>query len=122
MRHSLLLSLVIASAIAQNNGHGLTIKQAERLALNAPPTIHAAQGKCCPNASGYETPAGSLAAPHTLIAVQVRCTCGDYTGALVDNYMVNPTTGAIWEGLEETGEAIQSKRLDALRKRMLRSK
>jgi hypothetical protein len=34
--------------------------------------------------------------------------------------MVNPATGKIWEGLNETGATLHSKRLDALKKQMLR--
>jgi hypothetical protein len=47
--------------------------------------------------------AGSAAAPYTLISVQVRCTCTEYAGQLIDNYMVNPNwadlgrLGGIWK-------------------------
>jgi hypothetical protein len=50
----------------------------------------------------------------------VRCSCGEYAGQLIDNYTVNPKTGRIWEGLEETSKPLTSKRLDALRKAMMR--
>jgi len=59
-------------------------------------------------------------APYTLIWVQVRCGCGEYAGALIDNYSVNPKTGKIWEGFEEDGKAFVSKRLRALRTAMIR--
>jgi hypothetical protein len=96
--------------------YALTVKQAEALALNAPPTLNRPLRKCCPRASGVETPAGSLNAPYNLVSVHVRCTCGEYRAALIDNYMVNPRTGQIWEGLEEEGKPLESKRLNGLRK------
>jgi hypothetical protein len=103
---------------AQNEHHTLTIKQAETLALNAPQTVHAAQGRCCPDARGWQVSAGPGIVPYALIAVPVRCTCGEYAGQLIDNYMVNPRTGQIWEGLEEDGKPLASKRLNKLRQRM----
>jgi hypothetical protein len=101
--------------------HTLTTKQAETLALNAPPTLHAAQGKCCPDARGWRESAGPGNAVYTLITVQVRCGCGEYAGQLIDNYMVNPRTGQIWEGLEEKGKPFASTRLDRLRQQMFRT-
>jgi hypothetical protein len=117
------IMLAVAGRIAAQNGqHTLSTKQAETLALNAPPTLHAAQGKCCADAQSWRVSAGPGIAPYTSIAVQVRCGCGEYAGQLIDNYMVNPATGKIWEGLEESGTALHSKRLDALKKQMLGSK
>ena len=111
-----LLALAVAAAIeAQDKHPSLTVKQAEVLALNAPPTVHAAQGACCPDAHGHAVKAGSAAAPYTLMWVQVRCGCTDYAGQLIDNYTVNPKTGQIWEGFEDTGKPLTSKRLDAVR-------
>jgi hypothetical protein len=110
------LLMAFGAVAALRAQHTLTMKQAEKLALNAPPTLNQPSGKCCPGASSAETPAGSLRAPYTLITVQVRCTCGEYRAALIDNYMVNPRTGQIWERLEEEGKPLESKRLDALRK------
>ena len=119
MKRFLMLVAVAGRIGAQNEQHTLTAKQAEMLALNAPPTLHAAQGKCCPDARGGQTSAGPGIAPYTLIAVQVRCGCGKYAGQLIDNYMVNPRTGQIWEGLEEHGKPFVSKRLGILRQHML---
>ncbi len=113
----LLLALTIAAGIeAENHYAALTIKQAEALALNAPPTLNAAQGACCPDAHGYAVKAGSIAAPYTLIWVQVRCGCSASAGQLIDNYTVNPKTGQIWEGFEDAGKPLTSKRLDAVRR------
>jgi hypothetical protein len=121
-RFVLFFVAAICTTYAQSIRHALTTKQAETLALNAPPTLHAAQGKCCPTAFGNPITPSSAVADSTLIIVQVRCECGEYGGQLIDNYMVNPVTGKIWEGLNETGTALHSKRLDALKKQMLGSK
>ena len=113
----LLLALAVAAGLeAQTKHTTLTIKQAETLALNAPPTLSAAQGACCPDAHGYAVKAGSANAPYSILWVQVRCGCTDYAGQLVDNYTVDPRTGRIWEGFEDTGKPLTSKRLDAVRK------
>jgi hypothetical protein len=120
MKRFLILVALSGGVGAQPRHSTLSAKQAETLALNAPPTLRAAQGKCCPDAVGSETPAGSGVAPYTLIAVQVRCGCGEYTGQLIDNYMVNPRNGQIWEGLEETGKPFSSKRLNVLRQQMFK--
>ena len=119
---SLAMTACAMQAQVQGNHRALTVKQAELLAMNAPPTLDRIWRNCCPDARGYETQAGSLAAPYTLIGVQVRCSCGQGAAQLIDNYMVDPTTGKIWEGLEETGTPLHSKRLDALRKSMFTSK
>jgi len=120
--HRLVLLFVATTCTSQTQTvrHILTTKQAETLALNAPPTLNAAQGKCCPTAFGNPIGPSSAVAAHSLIIVQVRCGCGEYGGQLIDNYMVNPATGKIWEGLNETGATLHSKRLDALKKQMLR--
>jgi hypothetical protein len=123
MKSLLLLVVGMSCATyARSVGHVLTTKQAETLALNAPPTLNAAQGKCCPTAFGNPIAPSSAVTARSLIIVQVRCECGRYGGQLIDNYMVNPVTGKIWEGLNESGAALHSKRLDALRKQMLSSK
>jgi hypothetical protein len=109
-------------AQAQHNRHVLTIKEAELLALNAPLVLHPAQGNCCPDAYGYETLGGTLDKPYRLITVQVRCSCGESGGQLIGNYVVNPATGMIWEGLDDEGKVLHSKRLDALRNKLLASK
>lgn len=83
---------------------------------------HAAQGKCCPTAFGESIIPSSAVAARTLIMVQVRCGCGAYGGQLIDNFVVNPVTGKIWEGPEETGVELRSKRLDGLTRPMLGSK
>jgi len=110
----LILALAVgAVADAQDKPPSLTVKQAEALALNAPLTSQAA---CCPHADGVAVKAGSTGALYTLIWVQVRCTCTEYAGKLIDNYTVNPKTGQIWEGFEDTGKPLTSKRLDAVRR------
>ena len=119
---SRLVLVFVAITCSSQVRHILTTKQAETLALNAPPTLNAAQGKCCPTAFGNPIGPSSAVTARTLIIVQVRCECGEYGGQLIDNYMVNPATGKIWEGLNETGAALHSKRLDALKKQMLGSK
>src|ERR1700729_4670845 len=115
MKRFLMLVVVAGRIGAQSVHPTLTAKQAETLALNAPPTLNAAQGKCCPTAFGNPIGPSSAVTARTLIIVQVRCECGEYGGQLIDNYMVNPATGKIWEGLNETGAALHSKRLDALK-------
>jgi hypothetical protein len=120
MMKRFLTFVAVAVGIGAQNSHALRTKQAETLALNAPPTLHAAQGKCCPDAHGSQLLAGPAVALYTLISVQVRCGCGAYAGQLIDNYMVNPQTGKIWEGLEEDGRPLTSKRLDTLRKQMFK--
>jgi len=119
-KHRFVSAAITSGLMAQNAHYSLTTKQAEILAENAPPTLHAAQGKCCPKAHAYQVTAGSFTNPYTLISAPVRCECGPYGGQLVDNYMVNPNTGQIWEGLEEEGTPLVSKRLDSLRKQMFR--
>jgi hypothetical protein len=60
----LLLALAVAAVVgAQDNHLSLTVKQAEALVLNAPPTLHAAQGTCCPHADSVAVKAGSADAP-----------------------------------------------------------
>lgn len=120
MKRFLSVVVLVASLRAQDKQRTLTTKQAETLALVAPPTLHAAQGRCCPDAHGHEVAAGPTVSRYTLIWVQVRCGCGSNAGQLIDNYTVNPDTGQIWEGLEEEGKPLTSKRLDALRKSMTR--
>jgi len=109
-------------AQGHHSRHVLTIKEAELLALNSPLVLHAAQDKYCPNANGQETRGGTFDKPYTLISVQVRCSCGEYAGTLIENYVINPVTAMIWEGLDDQGSALHSKRLSALRNKLLHSK
>jgi hypothetical protein len=115
--HRLIWFLALAVQLgAQGNNHAaLAVKEAERLALNAPPTLDAAQGACCPHADGNAVEAGDAAALYTLIWIQVRCACTEYAGQLIDNYTVNPKNGSIWQGMEETGVPLTSDRLDVVR-------
>lgn len=103
----------IWSAIS-SEGSRLSIKQAEMLVLNTPEALRSKDGGRCPKAE-------LLSTSETAGWFQVRSTCKVTGSGLLGNYEVDLTTGEVWVG-DERIEKVVSKRLNLLRKQMIKSK
>jgi hypothetical protein len=116
MRACVLLGAVAAGILSAQARQmkPLTSEQMKTLALNSPQVLRAAG--CCPEEFGPPT-----RVDESVVWIMVRCGCTDAAGQLVDNFTVNPLRAEIREGLEPDGPLLRSKRLDALRRQLIRT-